>query len=536
MTVAIPAGVIIAWSGTVASIPAGWARVAALDGRHPKGAAAGLDPNVSGGSPTHAHVPTAHSHSEGAHTHSGPTSGGADRASQLGGSPVVPGTHTHTGGTSGSSSGTSSAELGAWAAESSDPDTLDVIFIASDGTPVGVPAGGWVLSQDNPLPTGWTLAATAADRFLKGAPTGSDGGATYDASTHAHTGVAHTHAFNAHTHTGGTSGAASPSSANVGQSGSGALLNYELDGAHTHAYAFLATGTQSGSASSASSGAAAYEPPWVKLAVAQNDTTGEDAPLGIICAWLGTLASIPNGWGACDGANGTPDLRDTFIKGAASLGEIGDTGGALGHSHASPAAHSHAYDHTHTESFLSASSMPSGALLSLAVGGFTLAPHAHSATSGSATGTSGTGVQDAPSGDSQPAYRTVLWIMLLDRVEVAIAYPADGGTVTAPGFTASWGLTDGKVQNDYRLRVYSDLVGTVVYDSGVVASANTAHTLPDSGILTNGVTYYLDVLITTDAGIVGRSAVISFTTAWTPPTIIAGLRATAITGEVGVQP
>ena len=39
-------------------------------------------------------------------------------------------------------------------------------------------------------------------------------------------------------------------------------------------------------------------------------------PTGAIVMWNGTLATIPSGWHACDGTNGTPDLRDKFVVGA----------------------------------------------------------------------------------------------------------------------------------------------------------------------------------------------------------------------------
>ena len=34
--------------------------------------------------------------------------------------------------------------------------------------------------------------------------------------------------------------------------------------------------------------------------------------------WSGTIATIPSGWYLCNGANGTPDLRNRFIIGAYS--------------------------------------------------------------------------------------------------------------------------------------------------------------------------------------------------------------------------
>jgi hypothetical protein len=67
--------------------------------------------------------------------------------------------------------------------------------------------------------------------------------------------------------------------------------------------------------------------------------------------WGGLVAAIPSGWALCNGANGTPDLRDRFVKGAAA--EPGTTGGAATHNHAAhvvtqPAAHAaHAALATH---------------------------------------------------------------------------------------------------------------------------------------------------------------------------------------------
>ena len=62
---------------------------------------------------------------------------------------------------------------------------------------------------------------------------------------------------------------------------------------------------------------------------------GSGLPAGLIAMWHGLIANIPSGWLLCDGANGTPDLRGSFIKGAAAATEAGDTGGSLTHAHAS---------------------------------------------------------------------------------------------------------------------------------------------------------------------------------------------------------
>ncbi|HEV2733562.1 MAG TPA: hypothetical protein VGV85_01950 [Longimicrobiaceae bacterium] len=47
-------------------------------------------------------------------------------------------------------------------------------------------------------------------------------------------------------------------------------------------------------------------------------------PCGAITAWRGDTASIPPGFGLCDGTRGTPDLRDRFVMGAGGQEQPGD--------------------------------------------------------------------------------------------------------------------------------------------------------------------------------------------------------------------
>lgn len=54
-------------------------------------------------------------------------------------------------------------------------------------------------------------------------------------------------------------------------------------------------------------------------------------PVGMITMWHGTISNIPNGWYLCDGANGTPDLRERFIRGAPAGVNPGATGGSDTH-------------------------------------------------------------------------------------------------------------------------------------------------------------------------------------------------------------
>ena len=67
-------------------------------------------------------------------------------------------------------------------------------------------------------------------------------------------------------------------------------------------------------------------------------------PKGFIGMWSGSVNNVPSGWALCDGANGTPDLRDRFVVGAGSGYAVAATGGvvsnSISHSHTGP-SHSH---------------------------------------------------------------------------------------------------------------------------------------------------------------------------------------------------
>jgi hypothetical protein len=49
-------------------------------------------------------------------------------------------------------------------------------------------------------------------------------------------------------------------------------------------------------------------------------------PSGLIAIWSGSTGSIPSGWVLCNGSNGTPDLRNSFILGAGNSYSVGQTG------------------------------------------------------------------------------------------------------------------------------------------------------------------------------------------------------------------
>ena len=75
-------------------------------------------------------------------------------------------------------------------------------------------------------------------------------------------------------------------------------------------------------------------------------------PSGGIILWSGSTGSVPSGWYLCDGTNGTPDLRNSFIVGAGNTYAVGATGGTadaivVSHTHTATVTdpgHRHTYN------------------------------------------------------------------------------------------------------------------------------------------------------------------------------------------------
>jgi len=50
-------------------------------------------------------------------------------------------------------------------------------------------------------------------------------------------------------------------------------------------------------------------------------------PSGGIIMWSGSISAVPSGYYLCDGSNGTPNLKDSFVVGAGATYSVGNTGG-----------------------------------------------------------------------------------------------------------------------------------------------------------------------------------------------------------------
>jgi len=132
--------------------------------------------------------------------------------------------------------------------------------------------------------------------------------------------------------------------------------------------------------------------------------SGATIPTGLIAIWSGSTGSIPSGWTICDGTNGTPDLRSSFIIGAGSTYSVGQTGGS---------ADAIVVSHTHTVTDPghkhNTTSTGSGTLINAAASGTTGAN-----TSTTDTATTGITLQTAGTSGTNanlPPYYALAFIM-----------------------------------------------------------------------------------------------------------------------------
>jgi hypothetical protein len=139
-------------------------------------------------------------------------------------------------------------------------------------------------------------------------------------------------------------------------------------------------------------------------------TATPSVPSGCILIWSSSTGSIPSGFVLCDGTNGTPDLRNSFILGAGNSYAVGATGGSadaivVSHTHTATST-STVTDPTHFHNTYGAyggGGNPGGSLNINNPGGQNLATTSASTgitvattTTNQSTGTSGTGANLPP--------------------------------------------------------------------------------------------------------------------------------------------
>lgn len=411
----IPEGIRIPCIVNHSDIEAGWTRVTDYDGIYLRAIPnASTDPDTSGGNASHTHTTPGHTH---ALTHSHGSTNSTTTTSHIAvnvggeGSPLGvtrDGGHLHSF-TLSSQTLTSGSAAPGTDSVGNDPSHLRVIWLESDGSPNNLPAGALGFFAGAVLPVEATLYEDAKNRFLRGAATNGDAGATS-----AGTLSSHSHVINNHTHTGQSH--SHPST----NSGGPNLVNNEGEGnndvpRHTHVHAVtsssVSTGDTGNPTSPPVSGTQSVEPPFKKLAIISAAELFE----GYIAVWARPLSQIPNDWILCDGDNATPDMCDgSFVKGANSLGEIGDAGGTSTHSH-TEATHTHTIgSHSHSATFGTQSPGNWDIGSALPNKSWPLGNHGsqHNTTSAAASNFVGSASTGTLSTESHiPQYRTVAFIM-----------------------------------------------------------------------------------------------------------------------------
>lgn len=139
-------------------------------------------------------------------------------------------------------------------------------------------------------------------------------------------------------------------------------------------------------------------------------TMANAEPPGTIKIHNTAYAPIPAGWQACDGTNGTPDLRGRFIVGAGGAYAEGATGGADSVTLTTAQIPSHSHSHSHGETLHRGDE---------GTGSYVVNPVA--ARTGSASGgfsqtntdTNATAAGGGGSHENRPAFKAVVFIMKL---------------------------------------------------------------------------------------------------------------------------
>lgn len=323
---AIPAGIIVLWPSTNASIPAGWLRETALDTYYIQAPTAGADADLVTvrGNASHNHTSPAHTPIQDSHTHT-ISDGGNDGSSLVAGNgtpnaQMAPSTHTHSDSTSSSATATNNSISITVNNTTNDLTYTEVIFIKSDGTPTVIPNGAYAFIVSDTFPTGWSRVT--GNTYLKGPVGGGNAGGTGGSTSHSHTSPAHTHTQNGHTHAASTSGPVDLSIARKTAAGS----TYSR-ATHTHQISGVSTIATNQSVTTTINSTTA-EPVYKKLNTIANSNVSGDLPDTIVALWGGTNAGIPINW------NRVTAMDGNFHKSANANGESGiATGGSLTHTH-----------------------------------------------------------------------------------------------------------------------------------------------------------------------------------------------------------
>ncbi len=404
------ADIIVPWIGNHASIPAGWSRYTALDGKFPKASGA-ESAEATGGATTHTHTSSSHTHAIAAHTHTFTTGARSNHAANRAPTGLLSRKeHTHTGTSGAASGGTTDGTAVTYAAFSNNPPYYEVIFIKAAST--SVPNDSIILWNQSSAPSNTSFKVTDGTastvdlngKYIKSAAAAGNAGGTGGTTTNTHS-INHTHTTNTHTHANATTSGSS----SIGGEDNSAGGNQLRD--HTHSSSFSSTAQSINTYSTPLVTSETVEPSYTSLMAYQNKAgSAQNIPINGIAMTID--ATLPTGWTLCDGTLGTTDLTDTFVKITTSSGSIGATGGANTHTHTAQ-NHTHTSTGGHTHTVTTAQSTAVG-VNGIGGGAEIIETHTHDdSTSASTNATYAAGSTSAASSSNQPAYVVVKYIQKL---------------------------------------------------------------------------------------------------------------------------
>lgn len=208
-----------------------------------------------------------------------------------------------------------------------------------------IPLDGEIMFFGNAslIPSGWTIDTNMNSRFVQGGTSSSN--TVLGTSTHNHT-VPTTGTASDHSH--GRTGSVSATTMGEGRRATDPIHQNYNTRTHTHALTGNAVSGATPAHTTSNTNSADTHPAWRALYWIRAQSN-RPVPVGGVIMWDGLIANIPNNYALCNGSNGTPDLRNRFVRGAANDADVNATGGANSHSHTNPNTGSVA-DHTHTQS------------------------------------------------------------------------------------------------------------------------------------------------------------------------------------------
>lgn len=317
------------------------------------------------------------------------------------------------------------------------------------------------------IPSGWSRETSLDGKYIKGTASGVDPDVTGGSNTHTHTSPAHTHSLNSHSHSYNTGTDSATNTEDASDDRSGGVKQ-------SHSHGTTMQSTSGGSLSDAISYQSVnQEPPYYEV-IFITPTSGY-APFHDDVIGLWKTASEPDGFSFCDGTDGTPNLRNRYLKGASGGANAGSTGGSLTHTHVVDHSHT-AQGHTHVLVTNSVNEVTLGG------GGGSLPTHSHTHTVALASTSlsAGSYTGNVTSGTVEPQYKKIvpiqntsgnpkmtvgiigMWLGLLDDIPVG------------------WVLCDGTQGTENMLEYYAKMANTLGEVTSTGGNNNHTHAASNS--------------------------------------------------------